>query len=939
MVIFRAGIGLILATNVVAAQGSRTAPPPDRIPIDRAVTVGKLANGLRYYIRKNTRPEKRAELRLVVNVGSILEDPNQLGLAHFVEHMAFNGTTNFKKQALVDYIEGIGMRFGADLNASTSFDETIYQLVVPTDSAHLLAKGLQILEEWAHRIAFDTTEIRKERGVVIEEWRLGQGAQSRMLRKQFPVLFHGSRYADRLPIGTKESLETFAPAALKAFYRDWYRPDLMAVIAVGDFDPAVVEQTIRARFGKLVNPARSRPRPQYSVPSRDSTRVAIATDPEASGTSISVYYLRGSRPLGTVSAYRRQLVGQLYGQMLNQRLFELTQKANPPFIGAGGGTGSLVRNIDVFNLGASVADTGALRGMEAVLTEVHRVERHGFTATELDRASQEFVRGYEQAFAEREKTESANFVEEYIQHFLTAAPSPGIAYEFGMVKRIVPTILLSEVNNAAQSWLQLKDRVLLLNAPEKPTAKIPSAADLLTVFDQVKQTDVAAYQDSVSSAPLVALPLSPKPVAAERFDSALGVTYLTLENGASVILKPTTFKADEVLLSAFSPGGNSVEPDSLFRASVFATQLVGIGGLADFPLVELQKKLAGKAISLFPYIGSFQEGVRGQASPKDLETLFQLLYLNFTAPRRDPEAVQAFKDNVKAAIANRGSSPAVAFRDTLSVTMAQHHPRSQPITSAMIDSMDVDKSLVVYRDRFGDASDFTFVVVGSFTVDGIKPLIARYLANLPATRRAETWKDPGIRTPRGVVELEVHRGIEPKSQTELVFSGPFPFSRGERFVLRSVADILEIKLREQLREELGGTYSVSVSASPTKIPREEYTVSISFGSAPDRVNQLLKAVFAEIDSLATSGPGEKEIAKVKEALIRARETDLKENGYWLGQLAQIEQTGDDPKTILDGTDLLALLTADRLKAAAARYLDRSNVVRVTLLPEGKPATP
>ncbi len=936
MSIVRAVVLVTLIAQIAWAQAPTRAAQP--LPLDRAVKVGTLPNGLRYYIRKNGRPEKRAELRLVVNAGSILEDPDQLGLAHFAEHMAFNGTTNFKKQALVDYIEAIGMRFGADLNASTSFDETIYQLLVPTDSAHLLRTGFQILEDWARGISFDTTEIRKERGVVIEEWRLGQGAQTRMLKKQFPILLRGSRYADRLPIGTKESLEGFAPAALTRFYRDWYRPDLMAVIAVGDFDPAVVERLIRTHFSRVRARAGKRPRPEYSVPQRDSTAVAIATDPEATGTQVGLYILRPRRVEATVSAYRRTLVSNLYASMLNQRLYELTQKPNPPFIGAGGGAGSFVRGVDAFTLGAAVADTGILRGLEAVLTEVERVERHGFTAPELDRATQDLVRGYEQAFAERDKTESGAYVDEYIRHFLEKEPSTGIAYEFGMVKRLVPTIFLSEVNQVAQSWLRLPDRVLMVNAPEKPSVKVPGASELLALFDRVDRSDIAAYQDSVSTAPLVAADLVARPFLTERRDSMLGTTRLTLENGVNVILKPTDFKADEILLTGFSPGGNSTAPDSLFGAAVFATQLVGIGGLAEFPLIELQKKLAGKVVSVTPFVGAYQEGVRGQASPKDLEIMFQLLYLNFTAPRRDPAAVQAFKDNVRAAIANRGASPAVAFRDTLTVTMAQHHPRSRPITTAIVDSMDVDKSFAVYRDRFADASDFTFVIVGAFTVEGIKPLVARYLGNLPALRRGEQWRDVGIRAPSGVVEREVRRGVEPKSQTEMVFSGRFPYSRPERFVLRSLADVLEIKLREQLREELGGTYGVSVSAAPTKVPREEYTFTISFGSAPDRVGQLVAAIFTQIDSLATSGAGEKELAKVKETLIRSRETDLKENGFWLSQLAAVEQTGDDPRVILDPSDLLPLLTAERLKAAAQRYLDRTNYVRVTLLPETK-ATP
>ncbi len=912
------------------------AAPAGRLPLDPAVTTGRLPNGVRYYVRKNTRPEKRAELRLVVNTGSIMEDDDQLGLAHFVEHMAFNGTRNFKKQALVDYIEAIGMRFGADLNASTGFDETIYQLLVPTDSAHLVRKGFQILEDWADGISFDTAEIRKERGVVIEEWRLGQGAGNRMQKKQFPVIFRGSRYKDRLPIGTKESLEGFNPTALTRFYRDWYRPDLMAVVAVGDFEPRQIIQLIRTHFGRIPPRRVRRPRVEYSVPARDSTAVAIATDAEATSTSVGAYYLRPGRVDPSRAAYRKSLIGELYASMLGQRLAELSQQPNPPFIGAGGGPGRFVRGTEAFSLGAAVADTGILRGLTAVLTEVERVDRHGFTAPELERTKQDYLRSYEQAFAERDKTESGSFVEEYIQHFLTGDPSPGIAAEFAMIKAMLPTVTLAEVNRAAQEWLKLKDRILLVNAPEKPSVKVPVAAELLALFDRVRGTDVAAYQETVSAAPLVEAGLVGRPVVSETRDTLLGVTRWTLENGIRVIVKPTTFKADEVLFSGFSPGGNSLTPDSLFTAAVFATQLVSLGGLADFSLIELQKKLAGKSVFVAPFLGAYQEGIRGQASPQDLETMFQLTYLYFTAPRRDPQAFEAFKTNARAQLANRGASPAIALRDTLVATMSGHHPRSRPLAPVIIDSLDLDRSLAVYRDRFGDASDFTFVLVGSLTLEQVKPLVERYLGNLPATRRGERWRDIGIKPPTGVVEREVRRGIEPKSQTELVFSGPFSFSRQERFVLRSLADVLDIKLREQLREELGGTYGVSVSPAPSRIPREEYTLSVSFGSAPDRVPQLLAAVFAQIDTLQQQGATEKDLAKIRETTIRSRETDLKENGFWLGQLAAVDQNGDDPKVILDSSDLLPLLTPERIKQAALRYLDRKNYVRVTLLPESKP---
>ncbi len=931
----------LLLSTPAAAQ--RPAAPPsiqDRIPVDSAVTIGRLPNGLRYYIRENHRPAKRAELRLVVNAGSILEDPDQSGLAHFVEHMAFNGTVHFPKQALVDYLERIGMRFGADLNASTGFDETVYQLMVPTDTAEILAQGIRILEDWAHGVSFNTSEIRKERGVVIEEWRLGQGARMRMLHRQYPILFRGSRYAARLPIGTKESLETFKPEALRRFYRDWYRPDLMAVIAVGDFDPHEVERLIRQHFAAIPARKAARPRNRYGVPLRDSAAVAVATDKEATRASVALQFFRGGvRPTGTVPAYRESLVDRLYSQILGERLGELTRRPNPPFLDAGGGTGRLVREAETFSLGGIVSDTGIRRGLEAVLTEVERVERHGFTEPELARAKRELLRGLERAYAERDKAESKQFVDEYIRHFLTGEPIPAIRRELELAKQLLGSITLDDVTRTARGWLGLKDRVLLVSAPDKAGVKVPAGDALLALFDTVRRADVPPYQETVSDAPLVSADLPEAAIIQEAHDSGVNTTTWTLANGVQVILKPTDFKADEVLFTAYSPGGSSTVPDSLFTAAQVATTVVGAGGLGRLSAVELQKKLAGIVAHVAPFINTYEEGLSGDASPQDLRTLFELIYLNFTAPRADSAAFQALRANWRAALANRGASPAAAFQDTLQAILAQHHLRSRPFTVAQVDSLDLREALSVYGDRFSDASDFTFVVVGSFTLDTIRPLVRRYLGNLPTTHRGEVAVDLGIAPPRGVVRREVRKGIEPKSQTELVFTGVLDDTPAGRFALSSLAQVLGIKLRERLREELGGTYGVSVEAAAAREPRLRSTLRISFASAPDRVEELVAAVFAEIDSLRRDGAGEKELVKVRGTDLREGETDLRDNAFWLQLLAEADRADEAPSAWLDLQGQLDQLTGESVRQAAQRYLEPSRYVRVTLVPEPEAINP
>ncbi|HKP30244.1 MAG TPA: insulinase family protein [Gemmatimonadales bacterium] len=906
-----------------------------RLPLDPAVRYGKLENGLTWYVRANRYPEHRAELRLVVNAGSVLEDDDQQGLAHFVEHMAFNGTKRFEKQALVDFIEGLGMRFGAHLNASTSFDETIYQLQIPTDSAAVFPRALDILEDWANGISFEPEEIDRERGVVIEEWRLGLGAESRMFDKQLPVLLAGSRYAERLPIGDKETLETFPHAALTRFYRDWYRPDLMAVMAVGDFDADSVAAMIKSRFGALPRRANPRPRPEPAAPMSDTTLVAVATDAEATSSRVTVAWRLPERDPGTVAAFRAMLVSDLHDLILNQRLDELTRRENPPYIGAGAGRGRFVRPVLFASLGVAVQDGGLEAGLGAAETEAERVRQHGFTATELDRAREEFIRAYERAFAEREKTPSSSLIGEYVSNFLEGVPAPGIEKEFDFVKAMIPGITLAEVNAAGREMSGARGRILLVNAPEKEGLAPPDGAALLGVLEGVSKKKVTEYNDVVGNDPLVPKAPVPGRVTAETKNTVLGTTEWTLSNGVRVLLKPTDFKADEVLLTAWSPGGASLAPDKDWLSDAFAAPLVGLGGLGTFDATTLQKKLAGKVASVEANITMTQEGLSGSASPRDLETLFELVWLRMTAPRADTTAFRAFIGNVRSAIANRGADPDAVFSDTLSVTLSNHHPRTRPITPARIDSLDLGAAYAFYRDRYSDASDFTFAIVGAFQLDSIRPLVERWLGALPATRRQETWRDPGIESPRGVVERVVRKGVEPRSRTQIVYTGPMPYSRNERAVIRGLGSVLEIRLRELLREALGGTYDVSVFGNASRVPREEYSFTIGFSSAPDRTEELVRTVFAAIDTIRTNGPAERDILKVVEAEARSRETALRQNGYWISQIAAIAQTGGPPEVVVDPRGDGALLTRTALRDMARKILDPANYIRVTLMPESR----
>jgi zinc protease len=916
-----------------AAAQQPARDPASPLPVDPAITVGTLPNGLRYYIRENREPQERAELRLVVKAGSVLEDEDQLGLAHFVEHMAFNGTEHFEKQELVDYLEGIGMRFGPDLNAYTSFDETVYMLKVPTDSAELILTAFQVLEDWAHGQVFDHEEIDKERGVVVEEWRLGRGASARIRDRQFPILFQGSRYAERLPIGVPEILESFDYEVLKRFYRDWYRPDLMAVVAVGDFEASAIEQLIHQHFAGLSGSEDPPERPTYPVPDHEETLFAIATDPEATFNSVNVYWKLPLREETTVGAYRQSIVESLYNQMLNTRLFELTQEAEPPFIGAFSGQGRFIGAKEFYTLGAGVQDNGHQLALETLLTEAQRVARHGFTDSELEREKTELLRSLEQAYAEREKTESSSYAAEYARAFLYKEPIPGIAYEYELHQEFVPGVRIEEVNRVGREWITDRNRVITADGPEKEEAGVPGEDELLAVFAAVEAAEIAAYEDATSDAPLIAHIPEPAEIVAAKEIEEIGVQRWTLANGVRVLLKPTDFKDDEIVFRAWSPGGTSLASDEAYVSAITASTLVQLGGIGEFSLVDLQKKLAGKVVRVSPSLGSLSEGLSGSASPSDVETMFQLIYLYFTEPRRDSTAFLSFKSRIQAFLANRSADPNSAFRDTLNLTLTQHHFRARPPSMDLYDEMNLDVSFDFYRDRFADASDFIFVFVGNFDPDSLKPLIQTYIGGLPSTGRQETWRDEGLRYPTGVIDKTVYKGIEPKSQTQIIFTGPFEWTRENRYAIRALGNALRIRLREVLREDMGGTYGVSAGGSGSRDPIPDYQFAIGFGTAPERLEELTGAVFQQVDSLKSFGPSQQDIDKVKEMQRRQLETDLRENGYWLGQLLAYERYGMDPRNILNYANLIDGLTTEIVQEAAVRHLNTENYVRVSLYPE------
>lgn len=939
---------LVLALVRLGGAQAPSAPVPvsrarslaltDAMPVDPAIARGQLPNGLRYYVRANPKPEKRAELRLVVKAGSILEEDDQQGLAHFVEHMAFNGTRHFPKQDTIAFLQSLGMRFGADLNAYTGFDETVFILQVPTDRPGTLDRALLILEDWAHDMTFDPAAIDKERGVITEEWRLRRGAGARIQDRMLPDLLNGSRYAQRLPIGRMDVVQRFKPERLRKFYDDWYRPDLMAVVVVGDFNAAEAESLVKQHFSGLRNPAPERPRPEYGIPDRDGTLYAIQVDKELTRTTVELEHILPARPEGTVGTYREQIADRLFTSMLNARLAELAQKTDAPFLGASAHRGTYFsRSKDSASISAVVKDGGAERGLQAILAEAERASRFGFTATELDRQKQTVLRGWERAFAEKDNRVSASRADEYIRNFLTGESLPSTDDEFVLEQRFVPEIALDDVNRLPKAWFGgTTDRHVILTAPDKPDVKLPDQSQLSSIVAAVPALELTAYVDKTAGTVLLDVVPEPGRVTRTSTNEPLGITEWELSNGAKVVLKPTTFRQDEVAFRAFSPGGTSVASDADYIPASTASQLIGGSGAGSYPLPELRRLLTGKIASANPFIGELDEGLSGSASPKDLETMFQLIYMRFMEPRADRGALTAQATQLRAAMANVSNTPGFAFAQTLLSVLGNNHLRRRAVTVETIDKWDLDKSFAFYKDRFSDASGFTFVFVGTLDVNAMRPLVERYLASLPSTYRAETWKDVGARYPTGVIEKRVEKGIDPKSEAAIVYTGAFVFTdQTQRVAIRAMSDILQTRLRETIREQLGGTYSIAASASYRSLPAPDYSLSIVWGCDPVRLDELVKRVLQEIEAFKTDGATAQQIADEREALLRDYENATHQNGWWVTQLVGRYENHEDPVGLLSLPDYYRRIDAATIQQAARTYLKGDNRVVVTLVPEKK----
>lgn len=906
------------------------------IPVDPNVKVGKLPNGLTYYIQRNQKPEKKMELRLVVNAGSVLEDADQRGLAHFMEHMSFNGSRHFPKNELVDYLQKVGVKFGADLNAYTSFDETVYILPISSDDPDIVEKGFTVLEDWAGNNLLDKGEIDKERGVVLEESRLSKGAQERMLRQYFPKMFNGSKYAERIPIGKDSILKTFSPATLQRFYKQWYRPDLMAVVVVGDIDPAVAEKKIIAHFSGFKNPANEKARPAITpIAARKKPEAMVVTDDEATNSILEVFnYITPAKKIKTWADYREAVKKELINSLINERLQELTQKENPPFNYGYTGTDQFIRGYDAFISFAVLGDNTTQEAIDALLAETERARKFGFLATELERTKANFLNEAEQAFKEKDKTQSSTLVSSYVNNFLEGNPIPGAENRYKFLKQILPGITLNEINEAAKKMPATTNAFALVMAPTKRKDKLPGNDELEKQIVAASKQQVKPYEEKAIASSLIDGAVTAGKTVSETKNEKLGTTDLTLSNGVTITIKPTTFKNDEINMDAWRWGGWQRFPLEDKDNVKHAAEAVSMMGVKDMSPTDLQKFLSGKTVEVMPYINDYEEGIQGSSSVKDFETFLQLVNLYFTKPRKDEALFNSYVTRQKGQLQFLKSNPRYFFQDTLLKIAYNNSPWVSFLpTSAEFEDLKLDKVISNYNNIFGNADGMHFTFVGNVDVATAQPLFEKYLGSLPAKPETHAFKDNGARPAQGAVLANIKKGKESQSLISMIWSGETQYNRDENLALKALIEALNIRVIEKLREEMSGMYSGGLSGSIQKRPYVHYTITATIPCGPENVDKLSDALLAIIKDAQEKGIDQKDLDKVKETWKKQYKVSLQSNDAWLENLSNAFIDQNNPENILDYEQRVDALTAQDLQNAAKKFLSTTSYIKAVLYPE------
>ena len=930
-------VAFVLCAGFQQAVAQQMQFPP--LPVDKNVRIGQLDNGLTYYIRHNKLPENRAEFYIAQKVGSSLEEPQQRGLAHFLEHMAFNGTKNFpgddKGLGVIPWCETVGIKFGTNLNAYTSIDETVYNISnAPIDRTGVLDSCLLILHDWSNYILLKDDEIDKERGVIREEWRSRNSGMLRVYTDLLPTIYQGDKYADCMPIGSIDVINNFPYKDIRDYYHKWYRPDLQGIVIVGDIDVDTVEAKLKAVFADVQKPVNPAERTYYPVADNKEPIVAIGTDKEVDDPSIEIYFKQDATPdseKNNVGYLASQYMTSMISSMLDARLSELVQSANPPFTRASSDYSDffVAKTKEAFALSASSKADGIETALKTLLQETERARRFGFTESEYARARANYLQSLESAYNEREKTKHGSYVREYVQNFLNGEPIPGIEAKYAMMNQLAPNIPLQAMNMVMQQLVPDSNQVVIIAGPAKEGLKYPTKEEVISLLKGMKDLDLQAYVDKVSDEPLMKEAPKGGKIISEKEGDIYGSTKLVLSNGVTVYVKKTDFKADEIRMKGTSLGGKSIFPDKDALNFAVIDNVIAVGGLGNFSQVDLTKVLAGKKVSVNAGLGATTENVFGTCSPKDFETMMQLTYLTFTAPRKDAEAFESFKNRMKAQLESAQANPLSSINDSLQKAMYNNHPRVVMMKPEMVDQIDYDRILEMYNDRFKDASDFTFYFVGNIDLETAKPLIAEYLGALPAINRKETFKDTKMSIRKGVYKNEYAKEQQtPTATIVFLYSGKAPYTLKNDILLSFATQVLDMVYTEEVREKEGGTYGVNCYGDLQKYPKEQLLLQIVFQTDPAKKDKLAGIVVDELKKLAAEGPSDVHLQKVKEYMLKKYADNQKENGYWMNNLNDYFYYGMD---MTEGyTDIVNSITAKDIQKFVSDLLKQGNEIEVTM---------
>lgn len=909
----------------------------DILPIDSAIRIGKLKNGLTYYIRKNTENEHKADFYIAQKVGSMQEEEHQRGLAHFLEHMCFNGTEKFPDNTLREYLENIGVKFGVNLNAYTSFDETVYNINnVPINIEGAIDSCLWILHDWADGLLLDPKEIDKERGVIHEEWRQSTSANMRMMEKILPVMYSGNRYGERLPIGLMSVVDNFPYQALRDYYEKWYRPDLQGIIIVGDIDVDDIEKRIKKIFSKIKKAKKPAERIYHSVADNKEMIFAQATDKEQQNYTLRIMYKHDAMPRelrNTKEAQRKNACRSIALGLLNQRFSEIITKDNPPYSSAGVGYGNYMVSStkDAFTIMVNCKPEQVFDAIPFVLTEVERARRHGFTASELEREKKSLLSGIELSYSERNNQVNTHYVNKCVRHFLDNAPLMSAETNYEISKEIIASLTLEDINAVLPSLFRDNNIAIYSMAPEREDIQYPGENDIKNLFSMIANARIAPYVDDSNDAPLLAeIPEGRKIATTET--GKWGETVWTFDDGIKVVVKPTDFAANQIRLTGYSYGGHNRYPDSDRINIAYMNSVVPLGGLGSFDAMQLGKKLAGKNATATIWATDVFDRVEAGCAPKDLETMFQLIYLGFTAPRMDSVAFESFTTRMRNSLKDRDLNPSTAFGDTLKSAFYNNHPRAKVIVASDVDSINYERIMEMYKDRTSDISDFTFFIVGSVDLETLKPIVERYIGALPANGRKESIMEDGVKMRKGIYRNNFKRKMETPTGTELlVYSGEMAGTQKNAMLMSFLNQILNMVYTEEVREKEGGTYGVQVSGFVKKYPREEFTLSVQFSMAPERREELTAIVINELEKMRANGPKEEYLERVRSYVLKSFDESQKKNSAWMTWLYKYYFDNEDVYT--DYKDMVNSITKEDVRLFLDEILKQGNMIEVSMVPE------